>query len=95
VRQAAVRDLGGALEAAYRHRALVQAERAQAEAAADLLERWAQGVAVDVTPQMLRIGEAARRLGVTTDMLRNWERNGLICMPRSPENGYRLCGTAE
>ena len=28
-------------------------------------------------------------------MLRNWERNGLIDVPRDPENGYRLYGTAE
>ena len=95
VRRAASGDLGGALEQAYHHLALVQAERAQAEAAAGLLERWAQGVAVDGTPRRLRIGEAARRLEVTTDMLRNWERNGLIRVPRDPESGYRLYGAAE
>ncbi len=95
VRQSAAGDLGGALEAAYHHLALVQAERAQAEAAADLLERWAQGVAVDATPRPVLIGEAAQRLGVTTDMLRNWERNGLIRVPRNPHNGYRLYGAAE
>jgi len=43
VRQAALGDLGGALERAYEHLALVQAERAQAEAAVDFLERWTQG----------------------------------------------------
>ena len=95
VRRAASGDLGSALEQAYHHLALVQAERAQAEAAADLLERWAQGVAVDGTPRRLRISEAARRLGVTSDMLRNWERNGLIRVPRDPESGYRLYGAAE
>lgn len=95
VRRAASGDLGGALEQAYHHLALVQAERAQAEAAADLLERWARGGAVDATPQRLRIGQAARRLGVTTDMLRNWERNGLIRVPRDSKNRYRLYGAAE
>lgn len=95
VRQAAAGDLGGALEAAYQHLALVHAERAQAEAAADLLERWAQGMAVDATPRAMHIGEAARRLGVTTDMLRNWERNGLIQVPRDPRNRYRLYGAPQ
>jgi DNA-binding transcriptional MerR regulator len=95
VRQAAAGDLGGALERAYRHLALVQAERAQADAAAELLERWAQGIAADATATSLQIGEAARLLGVTTDMLRNWERNGLIRVPRDPDNGYRLYGAAE
>ncbi len=89
VRQAASGDLGGALERAYHHLALVQAERAQAEAAAELLERWAQGIATDATAKSLRIGEAAQLLGVSTDMLRNWERNGLIRVPRDPKNGYR------
>jgi DNA-binding transcriptional MerR regulator len=95
VRQAAAGDLGGALEGAYHHLALVQAERAQAEVAADLLERWAQGIATDATTESLPIGRAARQLGVTTDMLRNWERNGLIRVPRDPGNRYRRYGAAE
>jgi DNA-binding transcriptional MerR regulator len=95
VRQAASGDLGAALEGAYRHLALVQAERAQADVAAQLLERWARGTAVDATPQELRIGQAARLLEVTTDTLRNWERNGLIRVARDPRNSYRLYGAAE
>ena len=95
VRRAAAGDLGGALEQAYSHLALVQAERAQAEAAAELLERWAQGTAADATAEPLWIGAAARLLGVTTDVLRNWERDGLIKVPRDPRNGYRLYGAAE
>jgi DNA-binding transcriptional MerR regulator len=95
VRQAAGGDLGGALEQAYQHLALVQAERAHAEAAAQLLERWAQGTAADATSRPVQIGEAARLLGVTIDMLHNWERNGLIAVPRDPRNGYRLYGAAE
>ena len=94
VRQSASGDLGGALEQAYRHLALVQAERAQAEVAAELVERWARGAATDVTAEPLYIHQAAKLLGVTTDMLRNWERNGLIKTPRA-RNGYRLYGAAE
>jgi DNA-binding transcriptional MerR regulator len=95
VRQAAAGDLGGALEQAHHHRALVQAERAQAETAAEFLDRWADGIAADTLSQPLWIGEAAGLLGVTRDMLRNWERNGLIKVPRDPRNGYRLYGAAE
>jgi DNA-binding transcriptional MerR regulator len=95
VRQAAAGNLGGALEQAYHHLALVQAERAQAEAAAELLERWARGTAADATAKPLQIGEVAGLLDVTTDILRNWERNGLIQVPRNPRNGYRLYGAAE
>jgi DNA-binding transcriptional MerR regulator len=95
VRRSATGDLGGALEQAYRHLALVQAERAQAEAAVSLLERWAEGTAADATSTPLRISEAARLLDVTSDTLRNWERNGLIQVPRDPRNDYRLYGPIE
>jgi len=95
VRQSASGDLGGALERAYQHLALVQAERAQAEGAANLLERWAQGTAIDATAKPLRIKDAAKLLGVTSDMLRNWERNGLLKVPRDQHSRYRAYGAAE
>lgn len=95
VKQAASGDLGGALEKAYQHFAIVQTERAHAESAARLMERWAQGTAADATTAQLHIGEVAELLGVTRDMLRNWERNGLIRVPRDPNNGYRLYGARE
>jgi DNA-binding transcriptional MerR regulator len=95
VRRAASGDLGGALEQAYAHLALVQAERAQAEAAVQLLERWASGTPTDATAETMRIGATAQLLDITTDMLRNWERNGLLKVPRDPRNGYRLYGPSE
>jgi DNA-binding transcriptional MerR regulator len=92
--RAASGDLGGALEMAYSHLALVRSERAQAEAAAELLSRWSQGTAADATIGPLRISDAARRLNVSVDMLRNWENNGLINVPRAA-NGYRQYGAEE
>ena len=88
-------DLGGALELAYRHLALVRSERAQAEVAVDLLERWAFGTPADATSKALQIGQAAGLLGISIDILRSWDRNGLIVIPRDPYNGYRLYGAAE
>ena len=88
-------DLGGALELAHRHLALVQAERAQADAAADLLEHWAFGAPADASAHSLKIGQVAQMMGVTIDILRNWDRNGLIDIPRDPTNGYRRYGTPE
>lgn len=88
-------DLGGALELAYRHLALVQSERAQADVAVDLLERWALGAPADATSQSLQIKQAAQLLGISIDILRNWDRNGLIDIPRDPSNGYRRYGAAQ
>ena len=95
VRRAASGDLGGALESAYTYLARVRAEHVRAEAATELLERWAVGAAADATPEPVGIGDAAKLLGVTRDVLRNWERNGLLRVPRDPRNGYRLYGAPE
>ena len=95
VRLAADGDLGGALEEAYQYQMLVRAECAQADGAAELLERWAQGTAADATEEPLHIGKAAALLGLTSDMLRNWERDGLIRVPRDARSGYRLYGATE
>jgi DNA-binding transcriptional MerR regulator len=95
VRQAAKGDLGGALELAYTYLARVRIERVRAEAAIELLERWAQGAETDATDELLHIGGTAQLLDVTVDQLRNWERNGLIQVPRDPANGYRLYGSDE
>src|SRR5579859_3788230 len=88
-------DLRSARELARDHLALVQAERTQAEIAADLLERWASGELNEPAIQLLQIGQVARLLGVTIDVLRNWDRNGLIDVPRDPANGYRRYGAQE
>lgn len=88
-------DLAGALESAHAYLAQVRAERAEAETAASLLERWAQAMEEPETGPPLRIGEVSRLLGITTDALRNWERNGLIEVPRDRRNGYRRYGRRE
>jgi len=88
-------DLGGALELAHGYRAFVQSERTQADIAAAVLERWAFGTPADAPIQPLQIGQVARLLDVTINVLRNWDRNGLIAVPRDPSNGYRRYGAPE
>lgn len=95
VYKCAAGDLGGALEGAYTYLARVRAERAHADAAIEFLEQWVQGQATETLGTPLSIGEAAGRLGVSVDKLRNWDRNGLLEVPRDPHNGYRLYGTVE
>jgi len=95
VKQSALGDVPGAREMADEHLALVRLERTQAESAADFLEGWAVGKSVEPMLTSLQIGAAARLLDVSTDRLRNWERDGLIKVPRDPNNGYRRYGAAE
>jgi DNA-binding transcriptional MerR regulator len=95
VTRAASGDLGMAMELAYRYLARVRAERTYAEAAVEFLERWAAGQLLDAPRARVPIGQAAQQLNVTIDMLRNWERNGLIAVPRDPVNQYRVYGAVE
>lgn len=86
-----------AMQAAQEHLALVAAEREKAEIAAGLLEKW-----VVVSDELAGAGrkawktkDIAGRLDISPDMLRSWERNGLINVPRNPDNGYRFYGEQE
>ncbi|HEY1348927.1 MAG TPA: MerR family transcriptional regulator [Ktedonobacteraceae bacterium] len=87
--------LSGAGDLARRRLTLVEIERVRAEHVADLLEGRATASATQAQTQPLHIGEAARTLGVTIDILRNWDRNGLIEVPRDPANGYRCYGAQD
>jgi DNA-binding transcriptional MerR regulator len=95
VKSAAEGDLGRALELGYEYLARVRVERTYAEAAIEFLERWASGHVLDTPRQRVTISDAARHLNLTADKLRYWERNGLIEVPRDPDNQYRLYGIAE
>jgi DNA-binding transcriptional MerR regulator len=95
VKSAANDDLGMAMEFAYEYLAAVRTERTYAEAAIEFLERWAAGHALDASPHPMHIRQAAAHLNVSVDMLRNWERNGLLTVSRDPTNQYRLYGSTE
>ncbi len=94
-RCAADGDLGMAMELAFEHLINVRIELTHAEAAVEFLERWAQGQIIDTTKRHLTIGKTAQHLRVTTDQLRNWDRNGLLDVPRDPETGYRMYSARE
>jgi DNA-binding transcriptional MerR regulator len=74
---------------------MIQSEQQRAEAAAALLQQWAENQAAVPSAPPLHISSAARHLDVTIDSLRNWERNGLLSVPRHPGNNYRLYGLPE
>ena len=95
VKCAADGDLGMSMELAYKYLTNVRTERTHAEAAIEFLERWAQGQQLDITTHTLSVSETAKHLGVTADQLRNWDRNGLLDVPRDPETHYRIYRATE
>lgn len=89
-------DWPGALEKAHQHLAAVNSELDQANRAADVLEHWAQKMSADPAGEpSLSIGEVSKLLGVSLDVIRNAERNGLLTVPRNSYNNYRLFGQRE
>jgi DNA-binding transcriptional MerR regulator len=90
-----VNDFHGALEKAHEYQNMVKNELAHAEAAATLLENWAQTKVSDGRGLLHKIGDISKLLGVSTVVIRNWERDGLINIPRKPTNRYRLFGPME
>jgi DNA-binding transcriptional MerR regulator len=95
VQNAASGDFGTALEMTYEYLTKIRVAQAEAETAVQFLEHWASGRLLDTSSHTMTISQAAANLNVTVDMLRNWERNGLIQIPRQPSNQYRLYGAAE
>lgn len=89
-------DLAAAQKSAAALLALVQEERTRAEQATELLAAWASNLAPGVQgTDRMTIKEAAAYLNVTAHTLRNWDRNGLLKVPRHTVSGYRTYGTAE
>lgn len=109
INSAAAERYGEALCLALELEKMIDIELSQAEEAEKFLERWAAeskqlavlsgmpaGAAVcDDTARGISINSAAKMLHITIDMLRDWERNGLIQIPRNPDNGYRIYGSDE
>ncbi|MRR28874.1 MerR family DNA-binding transcriptional regulator [bacterium] len=98
IESAVADDWADALEQGRKHLANVETEIERAESTVTLLENWANRTVHqgdNQRSQSLTIGQACEKLDVTHDVLRNWERNGLIRIPRDPANGYRRIGEAE
>ncbi len=95
VHLAAVQEFPAALQLGYTYRDRIKQEIDYAQEAVRALEQWASGQPAKPMPHPLRIKDAAALLGVTADALRNWERNGLVSIPRDNSNSYRLYNEPE
>lgn len=89
-------DAAAALKLAVRIADELALERNLADEAVRAIERFRRrpGSAVPkaLPRRLLRVGEAASLLGISADRVRDWERNGLLTVPRDPRSGYRLLG---
>lgn len=95
IERAVANDWQGALEEMQRYEELVRSELEHANRAVTVLEAWVQKQPDKMPDARLSIGGVSKLLGVSVDVIRNWERNGLYQAPRSEHNGYRAFGQAE
>ena len=89
----AVEDYHRARELTSEYLDHLKIEYEQAVAAARVVERWLRKT-VPEYPTTYSRRQAAEILKTTPEALRNWERNGLIAVPRNAK-GYRRYGTPE
>lgn len=95
VKTAAGGELSKALDMACGYLAHIREEQAKAEEALALAQRWVNGQAVWGEGEGCTTrGGAAKLLGTTIDIIRDWERNGLADIPRA-KNNYRVYGAKE
>lgn len=80
---------------AWASRAAAEAEGQTGPLPNQFTEESTQSTAASESVQTIGFREAAAALSITPDMLRDWERNNLIHIPRNPVNGYREYGSTE
>ncbi|MEC2074056.1 MerR family transcriptional regulator [Alkalihalophilus marmarensis] len=86
-------DFQGSLQLTTQYISHLETEYHHAVKAADVVEKWLRKESVQGNQTYSR-KEVAKLLSVTSEALRNWERNGLISVPRL-ENGFRVYGEKE
>lgn len=74
----------------------INAQKENAEEAIEIIENMISNkkFVEDIYNIVLTRKEVATKLGISTDVLRDWERNGLIDIPRG-KNRYRMYGAKE
>lgn len=85
-----------ALEEAYDYLVHIKDEQNKANEVLQILRKFMNQEDESVTDDVyMRRKNAAESIDVSPEALRNWERNGLIVIPRNKKNGYRVYGQKE
>jgi len=95
IKEAVKWDLDKALEFTEKYLAMIERDYVIAKETADILKRWAEQNKPLPSGKCYNRRQAADLIGVTQEVLRNWERNGLIEVPRIGENKVRTYGEGE
>lgn len=93
IRLCAALDFDRAIQSAREYEAMLTREKESAKSAITSVEAMLNGNR-RLDGVLLKRREAAERLNVTLDTLRNWELNGLITVKRR-ENGYRVYNASD
>lgn len=95
IRAMAAWDLSEALQLTLEYNNMLEKEFSQAKTTAIILMDWANKKKTYNTEMKLTRKQAAEVIGTTEESLRNWERNGLISVPRVGKNIKRVYGMIE
>ncbi|MEV5893272.1 MerR family transcriptional regulator [Nonomuraea fuscirosea] len=86
-------DVPGGLALIDASHAALHGRRQELQATSEALHAVASAAqAPDAPASVMRIGDAARHLGLRASALRLWESAGLLTPPREPGTGYRRYG---
>ena len=95
VKTAAQGELQKALNMSYDYIIHIQNELTKAEEALEIIYKGLKDEVKVEEETYIKRKDVANLLNISIDVLRNWERNGLIKVPRSPNNNYRVYGGYE
>lgn len=74
---------------------IIEIECEKAKEAVEILKKWAEHVMLEESREIYSRVEASAIIGTTPETLRNWERNGLLDVPRVGKNQRRIYGRKE
>lgn len=94
IRSAAQGDLKKALELSRAYLTHIQNEKKKELKVIEVIQEILKSDSLEEKDISLNRSSAAKLLGVSINVIINWERNGLIEVPRS-KNGYRVYGEKE
>lgn len=95
VKLSATNDIDGALKYTKIYSRHLKEEKTKAEEAIQIVSNMMENCYAQTdTKEYHGRADAAKILGITIDVLRDWERNGLLIVPRTV-NGYRVYGFKE